>query len=152
MAVEIKINVIETTVPGEVDTYQMTLKVVNAVDIDPEIFIVERTCPGLNPKRAVETFHHVAYLPEMDTIGTTVLPNTTHQYIRKSNITRTYPTLNRMNESRKVMLADVKALVRTANQLGNVKRETDIIIKEDASDSTIIRDDIYTFDGEIVNF
>ena len=138
-------------VQGEIDTYQLTLKVVHAVDVDPEIFIVERTCLNLNKKNAVEEFHHVAYLPEMSTVGTDIR-NVTHQYLRKSSITRTYPTLVRMNESKKVMLADIKELVRTANQLGNDKRETEITITEDASNSTVIKDDIYTFDGEIVNF
>ena len=151
MAVEIKIQATETMVQGEVNTYQLTLKVVHAVDIEPEIFIVERTCLNLNQKNAVEEFHHVAYLPEMSTVGT-VVKNTTHQYLRKASITRTYQTLNRMNESKKVMLEDIKELVRTANQLGTDKRETEIIIKEDTSESTVIRDDIYTFDGEIVNF
>lgn len=151
MAVELKLNITETVVEGEINTYQMTMKVVNAVDIDPEIFIIERTCPTLNKKLVEETFHHVAYLPEMTSIKTTV-NNSTHQYIRKSSVTRTYASLDRMNESKRVMLSDINMLVKTANQLGEVKKETEVIINSDGCTSTVINNSVYTFDGEIINF
>lgn len=151
MIAELKLSIVEEMVEGELDTYKLTLRVVDAVNIDPNIFVIERSCPTLNVNKVEESFHHVAYLHELDTIGTTV-KTTTHQYIRKSSITRTYGTLQRMIESKKVMLDDVQKLLADNNHFGEKKKETTVTITENSCNVEQVVGDVYTFNGETINF
>lgn len=151
MAVELKLNIQESMSPGEIDAYKLTFKVVNAVDIEPEIFIFERKRLTAIGTKAEEKFHHVAYFPEMSTISSTV-NNDMHQYIRRSSVVRAYATLEQMQEGKRVIVDDIKELVRVANQLGVDIKETELTIGVSTEESEILNDEIYTFDGEIVNF
>lgn len=152
MAATIKIKATEATVLGEVDTYALTLKVVDAEDIDPNIFIVEytRTNPRLKNKYDSE-FHHVAYLPEMDSVGTE-LDDSSHQYIRQSKITRTYATIERMQESKKVMLQDITSLLKARNELGENLKESEILVTEDGYTYNVTDMSEITLDGEAVRW
>lgn len=147
MAAIITLKSNERCALGEIDTYTLTWKVTDAQEIDANIFVVEytRTNPHLN--KFDSEFHHVAYLPEMDSIRTT-LDTSTHQYIRQSSITRTYPTIERLEESKKVMLNDIKNLLRTYNELVSGSRESEIVVTDKGYVCTKTDDIIYTFNGE----
>ena len=151
MSAELKIKMTEAVVHGEVPMYKLTLKVTDASGIDPNIFVVECTRPNLNVRKIEEEFHHVAYLYDMNNIGT-VADTKTHQFIRKSVIERTYASIERMNESKKVMLADISALLKAANQLGQESKESELTITESGYSSTVLNDNTYTFNGETINF
>lgn len=147
MGASIKLNISEKCALGDVDTYILTLKVSEVAEIDPNIFIVEYTKSNPYLNKFDTEFHHVAFLPEMSSIGTT-LTNDTHQYIRQSQITRSYPTLERMNESKKVMLDDIHNLIKAYNQVVSGSRESEVLINEDGYTWTTIADETYTFNGE----
>lgn len=147
MSATIKLKTQETVALGEVDTYTLTWRVAEASNIDANIFVVEytRSNPYLN--KFDSEFHHVAYLPEMSSLPT-VLDNNTHQYIRQSTITRTYTTYDRMQESKKVMLEDIRTLLRTYNDILAGSKESEITITADGYTSEDVDDTTYTFDGE----
>lgn len=149
MAAEIELKVIEDILEGEADSFRLTLRVVNAVDIDPNIFVVERNLPTLNLNNVEESFHHVAYIHEMDMINTTP-ENKTHQYVRKSSISRTYNSLDRMVESKKVMLKDVQNLLHAANHFEDTRKETTIKLTADSCTEIVTSEETYTFNGEAV--
>lgn len=151
MSAELKIKMTESVVAGEVPTYKLTLTVTDATEIDPNIFVVECTRPNLNLRRIDEEFHHVAYLYDMDTVGTT-LESKTHQFIRKSSITRTYLSIERLNESKGVMLADISALLKAYNLLGQENKESELTVTESGYSSIVLNDNTYTFNGETINF
>jgi hypothetical protein len=151
MAAELKIKMTESMVQGEVPVYSLTLTVTNATEIDPNIFVVECTRPNLNLRHINEEFHHVAYLYDISNIGTS-LESKTHQFVRKSSITRTYLSIERLNESKDVMLADISSLLKAYNLLGTENKESELTVTESGYSSVILNDNTYTFNGETINF
>jgi hypothetical protein len=149
MSASIKLKMSESCALGEVNTYSLNWKVSDAQDIDANIFIVEYTRHNPRINKYDSEFHHVAYLPEMTSIGTT-LDASAHQYIRQASITRTYASLERMEESKKVMLRDIQNLVKAYNTLNADSKESEITITEDGYTCVAIDNTTYTLDGETV--
>jgi uncharacterized protein (UPF0335 family) len=149
MSASIKLKMVENCALGEVDTYTLTWKVSDAQEIDANIFVVEYTKPNPRVNKYDSEFHHVAYLPEMSSIST-VLDHSAHQYIRQSSITRTYSSLERMEESKKVMLQDIQNLIQAYNSIGLDSKESEIVITEDGYTCVAIDNTTYTLDGETV--
>jgi hypothetical protein len=147
MAATIKIKMSESQTLGEVDTYSLTWRVIYTEDIDANIFVVEYTKTNPHLNQYDSEFHHVAYLPEMTSVSTN-LDVSSHQYIRQSFITRTYPTIERMEESKKVMLGDIQSLLKAYNTMASGTRETEITITDTGYTSTVEDETTYTFDGE----
>lgn len=147
MAATITLKMNEQCALGETDTYTLSWKVTDAQEIDVNIFVVEYTRNNPHRNTFDADFHHVAYLPELSSIGTT-LDTSTHQYIRQSSITRTYTTMERMEESKKVMLEDIKSLLKSYNALSSGTRESEITITEDGYICKVEDNTTYTFDGE----
>lgn len=149
MAATIKMKMSESCALGEVDTYSLTWRVVDAQEIDANIFVVEYTKPNPRINKYDSEFHHVAYLPEMSSIGTT-MDSSSHQYIRQASITRTYASLERMEESKKVMLNDISNLLKAYNKLGQDVKESEILVTDSGHTCVEIEKGVYTFNGETI--
>jgi hypothetical protein len=149
MEATIKLKLTESFALGEVDPYSVTFKVVDVKEIDANIFVMEYIKPHPRINKYESKFHHVAYLPEMSSVGT-VIEDTAHQYVRQSAVTRTYPTLERMTESKKVMLGDITNLLKTYNTLNNSSRESEILVTDEGYTCTVEDNDTYTFNGELI--
>jgi hypothetical protein len=151
MAASISLKSTENCVLGEVDTYSLTWIVSDAQEIDPNIFIVEYTKNNPRINKYTAEFHHVAYLPEMESVKT-ALTNESHQYIRQSSITRTYASQERMEESKKVMLNDIKNLLKAYNTLKDNKSEQEILITAEGYQCTLVDTQVVTINGEEVRW
>lgn len=151
MAAMIKIKITEDNILGEVDTYILNMTVTDATEIDPNIFVVEYTKANPRLQKYEEEFHHVAYLPEMSSISTQ-LTNQAHQYIRQSKITRTYTNIERLEESKKVMLNDICNLLKAFNKIGTTTKESEILVTEDGHTCQTVDTNTITLNGEEIRW